>query len=462
MTQADFMQHVLSGTGGRVTPKDYLAFMKTGGVAARLQSNEVFYYEMEPLIQEIGGMRAGTGLMSAYQNLGQGRTTLRAARELERLGLVDQKLAEYDKLGHLLQIKPGGVRGGDLAGSDPMKMLTDVLLPAFKAHGIDITDNKAVINELSTVITNRTASALYATLFQQMDKIAKNMAVDAKAMGIKGLEEKAEGTPAAAEIKASNAWKDLRIQMGLDIIPIIIPMLNGLAGGLKALATAAHDHPIITSGLLLVAGAIGALAAVGGTVVLAVAGLKALAFVFTLPGFAGASLTGLAGNLGLVARGMLGMLGPIAAVVAALAYFKPPDDVVEKRLKDAQKNPLGVGKPGEGWLDNLFGFEAEPDDESAGLNTNRWAPPEPRVYGKVTAPLPPLSSSSAQPSPAADPGLVDRIAAAIKAALHGTAVMMDGQTVGRLVTDHQAREGDRPPSSSSLFDMRMAPLYPNQ
>lgn len=94
LDQASMMQQVIAGTGGMVKPSDYLNFIKTAGVAGRLLDNKSFYYGMEPLIQEMGGNRVGTGLMSAYNNLAQGRSTVRASTELMRLGLIDPSMVE--------------------------------------------------------------------------------------------------------------------------------------------------------------------------------------------------------------------------------------------------------------------------------------------------------------------------------------------------------------------------------
>ena len=63
--QANMVQQVLTATGGRVGANEYLNFIKTGGVAAKGMKDENFYYNMEPLIQEMGGSRSGTGYMSA-------------------------------------------------------------------------------------------------------------------------------------------------------------------------------------------------------------------------------------------------------------------------------------------------------------------------------------------------------------------------------------------------------------
>jgi len=60
--EANLVQKVLTATGGRVGPNEWLNFIKTGGVAAKSLKDEAFFYKMEPLIQEMGGHRVGTGL----------------------------------------------------------------------------------------------------------------------------------------------------------------------------------------------------------------------------------------------------------------------------------------------------------------------------------------------------------------------------------------------------------------
>ena len=62
--QANMMQKVITATGGRVGPTEWLNFIKTGGIAAKIMDDKQFYYQMEPLVQEVGGHRAGTALMS--------------------------------------------------------------------------------------------------------------------------------------------------------------------------------------------------------------------------------------------------------------------------------------------------------------------------------------------------------------------------------------------------------------
>ncbi|MGL9724677.1 MAG: hypothetical protein ACR5LH_14585, partial [Sodalis sp. (in: enterobacteria)] len=65
----------LAASGGMVLPDDYMAMLKTGGVAAKQMDDKAFYFAMSHIIQQVGGDRTGTSLSSAYQNLMMGRTT---------------------------------------------------------------------------------------------------------------------------------------------------------------------------------------------------------------------------------------------------------------------------------------------------------------------------------------------------------------------------------------------------
>jgi len=95
-TQANFVQKVISGSRNRVDATQLLTALKTGGVALSQRSNKDFYLGAEPLIQEFGGNRYGTGAMSIYQNLVQARGTMSAQNELMRLGLLDPKMVKQN------------------------------------------------------------------------------------------------------------------------------------------------------------------------------------------------------------------------------------------------------------------------------------------------------------------------------------------------------------------------------
>lgn len=239
--QANMVQRVLTATGGRVGANEYLNFIKTGGVAAKGVKDENFYYAMEPLIQEMGGSRVGTGLMSAYQNLVQGRTTQRAANELMRIGMLDATKVDYDKIGNIKQIKPGAVQGSDIMISDPMKWMQTVMLPAFASKGI--TDKQAILNEIGAIFTNRTASQLYSTMYRQQAQIAKNFKLNSGAAGIDELDANAKKTLAGKEIELGKKWSDFLLKLGEVIVPVAIKAVDGLTAALKSMTAWVDANP---------------------------------------------------------------------------------------------------------------------------------------------------------------------------------------------------------------------------
>ncbi|MDR6579966.1 hypothetical protein [Pseudomonas extremaustralis] len=239
--QANMVQQVQTATGGRVGANEFLNFIKTGGVAAKGIKDENFYYGMEPLIQEMGGQRVGTGLMSAYQNLVQGRTTQRAANELMRIGMLDPKMVDYDKIGNIKQVKPGAVKGGDLMIADPMKWMQTVMLPAFASKGI--TGRQDVLNEIGAIFTNRTASQLYSTMYTQQIAMAKNYKLNSGAAGIDELEKNAKNTLTGKEIELGKKWLDLQLKLGDVILPLAIRAVDGLNNAIKNLTVWIDANP---------------------------------------------------------------------------------------------------------------------------------------------------------------------------------------------------------------------------
>lgn len=233
--QANMVQQVQTATGGRVGANEFLNFIKTGGVAAKGIRDDKFYYGMEPLIQEMGGSRVGTGLMSGYQNLVQGRTTQRAAEELMRIGMLDPTKVIYNKIGNIKQIKPGGVAGSDLMVTDPFKWMQSVMLPAFASKGI--TDKQAILNEIGAIFTNRTASQLYSTMYLQQANIEKNMKLNSGAAGIDELEQNAKKTMAGKMLEFNKKWDDLLLKLGDVILPLAIRALDKLNPMLKDMST---------------------------------------------------------------------------------------------------------------------------------------------------------------------------------------------------------------------------------
>lgn len=309
--EANMVQKVIAATGGRVGSGEWLNFIKTGGLAAKALDDKAFFYQMEPLIQEMGGHRVGTALQSAYQNLYQGKTTNRAASELMRLGLVDKNKVIYDKVGNVNEVKEKALVQGELFKANPFEWIEKVLLPKLAAHGI--TEKSQIEDTIGTIMTNRTGSGLYATVVNQMAQIKKNAHNNERAADIDTGVGLAKDTAKGREIAALKKLRDLQLEIGSKIMPIYARGLEFIADKLEAVVNLAKQYPTVSKGLViglgglaLVTTALGGLLIVIGSVLAPFAMLR---FGMFMLGIRGGMLSSIFAGLGMA----FARIGPVVA-----------------------------------------------------------------------------------------------------------------------------------------------------
>lgn len=242
--QANMIFQVLSTSGGRVDATQYLNMIKTGGVAAKSLSNKAIYYELEPIIQEMGGNRVGTALMSSYSNLVLGRLAKTSAAELMRLDLLDKSGVVFNQMGSIKQIKPGALKGTDMLQSSPVDYLEKVLLPAFTAKGI--TKESDVLREIGMIFSNRTASNLFSTIYQQLPTIRKGEEMSAKALNIDQGKAIGDKTYEGKQREFEAAWNTFKTVFGESVLPGATAVLTAGTAFFRQLSafTASQDRGI--------------------------------------------------------------------------------------------------------------------------------------------------------------------------------------------------------------------------
>lgn len=302
--QANIVQKVLTATGGRVGPNEWLNVIKTGGLAAKGLTDEAFYYQMEPLVQEMGGNRVGTAMMSAYQNLYQGRTTKRAANNLEQLGLVDPKKLKYDKAGQIAFLDVGAIKGSDLFRSNQFEWMQKVLLPQLASQGI--TEKGQVLDTIGSIFSNRTASNLFSQMYLQQAQIAKNQKLNMGADGIDELYQKGMNTAQGKELELLAKRADAYKQMSDTLLPTYVDALLMITDAIKSVTAWMQKNPAAAALMLKSVVVIGLLAAIFGSLAIVMAGLLG---PFAMLRYA-MTLFGIATNAA---------LWPVLAVIAAVA-----------------------------------------------------------------------------------------------------------------------------------------------
>lgn len=242
--QANIIQQVVTATGGRVQAPEWLNAIKTGGIAVKGLTDEAFYYKMEPIVQELGGHRYGTAAMSAYQNIYQGRTTKRAANNMERLGLIaDPSKLKHDKAGQISFLDVGAIKGAELFKKDQFAWMEKVLLPELAKKGI--TERGQIHDAIGSIFTNRTASSLFSTMYDQREQIHKNMKLNAGAENIDQLSERAKTTTTGKELEFKSKLHDAYLTFGTTVLPIYTRAVEMATGAMQAFSGWMQQNPTL-------------------------------------------------------------------------------------------------------------------------------------------------------------------------------------------------------------------------
>lgn len=268
--QANTVQKVLTATGGRVGPEEWLNVIKTGGLAAKGMKDDAFYNQMEPLVQEMGGNRVGTAMMSAYQNLYQGRTTKRSIKMLDELGLIgDKTKVTHDKAGQVSFLNPGAIKGADLFRQSQFDWMEKILLPQLAAKGID--SEKGVLDAIGSIFSNRTASNMFSQMYLQRNQIHKNAALNRGAADIDTLNGMATNTATGKEIEATAKLHDLQLDLGNRVLPLYVSGLETVIGAVKAVTGFMERHETIAKVMMITFAALAGILLVVGPAMLAIA-----------------------------------------------------------------------------------------------------------------------------------------------------------------------------------------------
>jgi hypothetical protein len=310
MKHANLIQQVISATGGRVKGDEWRNVMSTGGTAAKLMRDDAFYYQLEPLIQMMGGDKVGTGLSASYGSLYQGRTTKRAATNLDKYGLIgDKSKVKHDKVGQTSQIDPGALLGSKLFRESQYEWVKQVLLPTLAKKGI--TDKKEIVDVIASFVSNKKGADLLSAMVLQQTIIDKDINRNTGASNVKQLDEQAKKTTSGKELEAEAKLADAKLRMGNAILPLYTSALESASSALEKLNSFIDNNPKLSTAMIIGLGSIATVLAVGGPILI---GLAVLPMALT----GAATAFGILGTVMEVVAGAL-LLNPIGLAVTGIA-----------------------------------------------------------------------------------------------------------------------------------------------
>lgn len=210
---ADAFSRMLIAESMRVLPDQLNNFMKTGGSAAKQLSTQGLL-PFIPLIQQQGGFRTGTGLMTSFLALSAGHLQTKDAEALKKIGLYKGKI-RYDTTGR--KIATGELYRQDLASRDPYQYYQSIAKPLLIKAGYETSDER--IDFISKHFT-RNASNQFINFEQNQEKIENYIKQFQMTAGISDTLQQSLNTNAGKLKQLGASWNNFLLELGNFLHPV--------------------------------------------------------------------------------------------------------------------------------------------------------------------------------------------------------------------------------------------------
>lgn len=258
---------------------------KSGGASL---SNEFLMSIAPSLMQDMGPDRVGTAIGSMVSQIVGGRATRQSKEAQRQFGLRDAK---------------GRVVGRDLLLSNPFTYTNEVLIPALKKRGVDVSNDGAVVAALAKLFSNQSVADLFGKMITQNPQYQRKSGQYRRGPGLDAANSLPGRDPYVAYEGLLAQLRNLGANLSEHLMGPATAGLNSLSEVINKLAKASEGAG---SAVALVGAALGAL-----TAAIAVGSTTLKSIMPGIFGTATAGVGGVAGTAGAVAAG-----GAAASVVA--------------------------------------------------------------------------------------------------------------------------------------------------
>jgi len=436
--------------GGLLKSNDVLNAVRQGGPAMKGQETSAFITGLIETAMAMGGSKTGTAEMGLYQQIIGGTMTKKIAENLTSAGFMTRDEWKSGKSGGVVVSPKVAARNHDMM-EDPVAWLEtgkghDVLTRYAQQNGLTI--GMAIMQLFGRQTTQRLVSDVTsnAPQYERARKLYPQIANAGDQY--KELQDHDFETNTAA---LSAAFKTLMEALGDAGIPTAIGILHSLTDGIHFLTDVVVAHPTIASDLMLFAGGLAAVTALSGSILVVTtalgpfaAGIRLLVGALSAAEVATAatSATTLATGITTVSAAIVAGVAAIAGLAATIAIiakigsdYETPEN--RARLEHLRKD-RGNGSPTDMTPQDGFG----PDGRPIARPQSYRAPAE----GEAK----PIGASYHLPG--------DGGARPIQ--VHSE-IKLDGRTVGRAVTNHQADMASRPQRGPTGYDPSLTPSFPS-
>ena len=454
----DILEAAQISTQGRVNEQSFLGFAQQAGLAGKNLSPQGLR-SMVPVINEVGGQRAGTALSSISNQLLGGVMPQRVVADWEKLHLINMKDVTATRTG--VRVGAGAIANSAQFAQNPVAWVEQTLIPAMQKAGFS---RQQELTEIMRLFSRTTSQREVGIMSTQLLQIHKDYAQQLNALPTaQTVQQLYSGNLDQNVLNLQGAWNTLMAQLGTTILPTLVPIMQSLTKAIQGLTDDVVAHPTLAKDLLLTGGALAALAISASGVLLPLGALRlALMGLGGVGGggtgslaAGGATAFGTEAGATLAARLALAAPGIGLAIGAAFAaYFvgKAVDQLI------GGSAPPNVGKvrggyhpadtpaPGSATGTFLGNLWHEATTGSGGrVNPATGLPPAGPI---ITIPAPAAAPAATQATSSGPHGASSRgdhhaltaaVAAGVQQGMAGATVNMDGRKVGSIVTAHQTK-----------------------
>lgn len=249
----DLGSRVMQATRGKVDAATWLGLAQQGGPSLSLMDPQGLY-TMAIVSQAMGGQRAGTALMSAFQQMAGGNMTQYAAQILsEKYHLLGGY--SVGKGGHLVW-DPGALNTefGHALGHDPLVAM-EMLMKVMGENGL--TDMEKIIPELFQMLGRTTTQRLFHDMLRNLPQMKQERARIMAGLGAsQAFDVQNSQDYNQIEHNYDAAKQEMLAKAGLAMQEASIPVMKELTKIFLDIANWAKDHgqaiEIIGAGFSLV------------------------------------------------------------------------------------------------------------------------------------------------------------------------------------------------------------------
>jgi hypothetical protein len=224
---ANFGWRINQSSGGTIDWEQLRQFKARAGTAGYGLDDEALV-AMEPVVAELKGGAAGTGMRTSYNRImGITRLPNQIAHALVDNGLWDKNRVVWNAEGGIKTIiggNPMSLENSELFVHRPDLFYEKVALPMYARMGLT---GAAIERENQAIFGPGTGGAMFNAYNRSMTASHLGLAAFRNQKGIDDSVAEAKGTLSGQEAEFDAAWTDFKTQFGTKMLPFFTGILKG-------------------------------------------------------------------------------------------------------------------------------------------------------------------------------------------------------------------------------------------